>query len=132
MKISRFILAMVAYSFVSTATLAQEISLGDLKIAIMSSFTDLPQMLDAETRMDKVEVGHKEVVYYYTLVNYTFEQLKFPDLEKNLRPNITAAYCVGEPMKAFRSSDIAMLYLYYDKNHELMGTIKTNNSHCGN
>jgi hypothetical protein len=130
MKIVKLVCTLLILSFATTSVVAQDIPLAALKQGIMSEFKTFPVQLDEETRMDKVEVGYNEVVYYYTLVNYTYDQVNFPILSQALRPNILSIYCTGEAMEGFRNSNIHMLYLYYDKNGELMGTIKTNTSHC--
>lgn len=130
MNIIKLLFAVTALNFATAPLFAEDIPLADLKKGVLSGFGQLPQQLDEATRLDKIEVGHMEVVYYYTLVNFSFDQLSFPALKEALRPNINATYCVGDTMKGFRDNGISMLYLYYDKNQELFGTIKTDKSVC--
>ena len=109
---------------------AEDIPLAALKKGVLSGFGQLPEQIDAGTWLDKVEVGHMEVVYHYRLTNFTYLQLNFAVFKQAIKPNITAMYCTDQNMKAQRDANIAMLYMYYDKNHELLGTIKTDSSVC--
>ncbi len=115
-----------------TPSLAQTLSLGDLKAGLRQMPMELPYMIDEETRLERVEGGHNEVLYFNTLINFTYDQ--FPDpqvLLDGIAPVIIQSYCVGETMAAFRNAGISLLHFYYDRNGELIGTIKTNLTNCG-
>lgn len=119
------------FAFWAIPVSAQNLPLGDLKAGLRQLPFDLPHMIDEETRLDRVEGGHNEVVYFNTLINYTYDQ--FPDpqlLMDGIAPAIIQNYCTGPTMAPFRDAGISLLHFYYDKDAELIGTIKTDLSHC--
>ncbi|RMD87603.1 MAG: hypothetical protein D6807_07540 [Alphaproteobacteria bacterium] len=102
-----------------------------LKAGLRAMPLELPAMVDEETRLDRVEGGVDEVLYFYTLVNYEYAMFADPRaLLDNIAPNIRENYCQSDDMAGFRENNIAMLHIYYDKDGELIGTIKTNLTHC--
>ena len=102
-----------------------------LKAGLRAMPLELPTMVDDETRLDRVEGGVDEVLYFYTFVNYSHGMFEDPGtLLDSIAPSIRKNYCESDDMAGFRENGIAMLYIYYDKDGELIGTIKTNLTHC--
>lgn len=102
-----------------------------LKAGLKAMPMKLPSMVDDETRLDRVEGGVDEVLYFYTLVNYSYGMFEDPGaLLDSIAPKIRENYCRNDDMAGFRENGIAMLHIYYDKDGELIGTIKTNLTHC--
>lgn len=101
----------------------------DFDSQLMSAATDLnkqcPIMVDKETRLDNTIGGPgKLFVYNYTLVNYTVDQLKIPDLEAYLRPRLIQSASTNADMQSFRENAVTLVYRYSDKNNKFAFEIK--------
>ncbi|MHA1543582.1 MAG: hypothetical protein ACTSU8_00420 [Alphaproteobacteria bacterium] len=111
---------------------AAEVSTAELKAAIIEANVTLPKMVDEETRLDRIEAGANEAVYFYTMVNWNYDQLDWDVVADFVFQNSATNYCTGADMVGFREANIDMLYIYYDKNGEMVGTVKVPHTVCGN
>jgi hypothetical protein len=76
----------------------------------------LPMMIDSETRIDStIALPGKTFQYFYTLVNYSKDQLDAGDFEKRLRPLILNSIKTNTDMENFRKNKVTLVYLYRDK-----------------
>jgi hypothetical protein len=74
------------------------------------------KMLDSETRMDSIGVkSGRQLVYYYTLVNYTKQDLDTNIVKQKLLPNIKDVVLNNKDLKDLRDKNVDFLYLYNDK-----------------
>jgi len=77
----------------------------------------LPMMLDSETRGDSiVPQPPNTIVYHYTLVKRTKNELNAHAIDKAMRPRIINNYKTTDSMKALRDAGVTLVYDYYDKN----------------
>lgn len=73
-------------------------------------------MLDSETRMDSIGVkSGRRLVYYYTLVNYTREQLDTNVIKQSMVPNIKKIVIENADLKPLRDKDVDFYHIYRDK-----------------
>lgn len=120
----------LALAFNFSIAHAAELSTTDLKAGIKPTNVGLPRMVDEETRLDRIEAGAGEVVYFYTLINYSYDQLNWNTVKESVFKASKINYCEGAQMAAFRDNNVDMLYMYYDKNGEMAGTVKIPRSSC--
>ena len=75
-----------------------------------------PIILDQDTRLDtKLGGPGKNFSYFYTLVNYSKEEINQDTLISYLKPNIINNVKTHPQMAIFRENDITMNYNYKDK-----------------
>ncbi len=78
-----------------------------------------PQMLDSETRIDKVELKvPNTIVYRYTLVNLLAENVDTLKFYKMLWPGLLSYIKVSDEMKNLRNSGSSVEYCYSDKKNK--------------
>jgi hypothetical protein len=76
----------------------------------------LPMMIDSETRIDStIALPGKTFQYFYTLVNFSKDQLDAEDFEKRLRSIILNSIKTNSDMENFRKNEVTLVYLYRDK-----------------
>jgi hypothetical protein len=76
-----------------------------------------PVMLDQTTRLDGTIAGPgKILVYRYTLVGLSFDDVDTSAMKAYLLPRILNNVKTSEDMKAFRENEVTMHYDYYDMN----------------
>ena len=88
-----------------------------------------PMMVDEETRLDKVSAGSKRLTYYYTMINYSANDLdlnKFTDIQ---RDTLKKASC--GPLKIFLTNNINVSYIYKGKQGKQLAEIILRASDCG-
>jgi hypothetical protein len=74
------------------------------------------KMLDAQTRMDSIGVrSGRQLVYYYTLVHYTKQDLDTNVVKQKLISTIKDAVINNTDLKDLRDKNVDFLYLYNDK-----------------
>lgn len=133
MKTAKFLLAVFPLLFgfaVSQASAEGLFSATVLKSALAEANKGLPVMIDQDTRMDRIEAGHDEAVYFFTLVNHTYDQFDWKLVTANVLAGAKPNYCTNPDMALFKNGHISMLYIYYDKNGELAGTVKIPSTIC--
>ncbi len=84
-----------------------------------------PQMIDAETRIDGIEiVGDKTVVYKYTLIHAATGALDTAEFRKALRPGIISMIRLSKEMEGLREKGVTFHYRYSDKSSKPLCTIR--------
>ncbi len=92
---------------------------GYLIAAAETTNKQLPMMVDADTRLDKVEVGagtNNALIYDYTLPKLAKNQIDASVLQKKLLPYLIANYRTNNTMQSLRDRGVALDYHYVDKN----------------
>jgi hypothetical protein len=78
---------------------------------------NLPMVLDKDTRLDTTIPGPgNRFTYFYTMLNYTVEQLDTNKLRSILTPNLINNYKTNKSMDEFRENNVELHYFYRDKN----------------
>lgn len=94
-----------------------------LTVAAETANKKLPMMVDADTRLDKVEVGdgtNNVLIYDYTIPNMTKNQIDAPALQKNLLPRLIDNYRTNNVMQRLREENVELDYHYVDKNGDFI------------
>jgi hypothetical protein len=77
---------------------------------------NLPIMLDSETRLDStMALPGKKFAYYYTLVNFSVDELDVENFESIMKPTILNSIKTNSDLQEFRDNKVTMVYLYKDK-----------------
>lgn len=93
------------------------------KIATQLNRTS-PQKVDDETRLDGAEALPKRTLLYkYTLISVTQEEVALSLLEKHVRPEIVKAYRTVPEMQYLRDNAVNLIYRYVDKDGKLIGDL---------
>lgn len=109
---------------------SQTLTFQDLKNGADELNNMCPFMLDSETRFDRCSVLEKEsefiIQYDYTLINYTFYQIKerLESIKEIQEKTLIKSVKENGALSLFRSNGITFQYVYYDKNHKLLFLIK--------
>ena len=90
----------------------------------------LPQMIDAETRLDSAAGINRKVRYNFTLVNYSAEEIKVPAFNKSMRPKLIKNVCAAKEMAIFLNNDIPVSYAYYGKQGKQITVLTVTASDC--
>jgi hypothetical protein len=76
-----------------------------------------PMIVDSETRLDStLALPGKRFAYYFTLYNYTIDEIDAEDFEKSMRPNMLNNLKTSPDMNVFRNNNVDLQYIYRDKN----------------
>lgn len=75
-----------------------------------------PKMIDSETRIDAVELrGEDTLVYHFTLVNFSKENIDTAQFYKAMWPGIISNIRISPEMKGLREANAKFMYVYKDK-----------------
>jgi hypothetical protein len=86
--------------------------------------TTCPVTLDAETRLDSVQVRPDNVLRYnYTLLNVTRAQVVLDTVRKYLEPHVVEGVRTQEALEPFRAHRTTFEYQYRDKDAVPVHTI---------
>lgn len=114
----------------AASSTAQEVTEADIKAVVVELNKGLPLMIDEDIRVDRIEAGYGEAVYFYTFVNDTYDQIDWKIATELMLETAANYYCNSPVLVPFRENGVSMLYIYYDKNGDLVGTIKIPNTIC--
>ncbi len=79
----------------------------------------MPKMMDAETRLDSTSVGNNKLNYHYTLINIDKDStyLNFETVKSEMMEKAQSNLDTNPVMKEYRENDIALQYIFKDKNN---------------
>lgn len=84
-----------------------------------------PQMIDSETRLDKIDVKEPNtLVYKYTLINLPVENVDTALFYKAMWPGLLSFVKVAKEMKGLRDNQGTVEYLYNDRAGKLIYQFK--------
>jgi hypothetical protein len=91
----------------------------------------LPAMADAGTRLNRVSLEGKELLYDYEMLNYTSAELPRAQLDTVLGPQVRKAACGSPQMKPLWKNGYSAHYRYNGKDKRLITEIVVKPSDCG-
>ena len=77
-----------------------------------------PMMIDKEGRLDSTMAFGKSLSYYYTLINYSVDDLssvEISNFSKSHRAMLINSYCTLPGQKLFRDNKVTLKYIYRGK-----------------
>jgi hypothetical protein len=80
----------------------------------------LPQMVDEQTRLDKVTAGSGKLTYFLSLSDSVKSNLDLADFESKLQPKLIQNYKTNSTMDTLREQKVILEYEYKDKNGEIV------------
>jgi len=84
----------------------------------------LPMMIDSETRFDSTAAyPGKEFAYFFTIINYTVEEVDM-DIFEGIRANLINNAKTNSDMEIFRENKVNLKYVYRDKDMKEIIQIK--------
>lgn len=102
-----------------------------LKVSAEELNRSLPMMIDDELRHDKVEVNGNTMVFKFTLVHFTANEMSAEELKYHLEPDIRAGLCQDiETLEMLRKKMI-LIYDYAGKNRKHITQFEYDAKSCG-
>jgi hypothetical protein len=84
-----------------------------------------PVFIDKDTRLDSTVAGPgKRLMYNYTLINFTAEQIQIQQFLSVLTPQIMNNVRTNPDMKEYRRHKITLVYSYKDKDGKFITRIE--------
>ena len=88
-----------------------------------------PMMIDKETRLDSAFfLSSHQIVYLYTLVNYSAEQISWDQIAAENSQRLTTYACSTMPF--LMSKNIEVVYRYRSKDGRVLGDILVDSNRC--
>ena len=91
---------------------------------------DLPKMVDAETRLDKVTADPGHLVYWHTFTKVARDQIALADFYATMRPALTKRACENAPTRSALEQGISLIYVYASSDTMRVGSIGVSRSDC--
>lgn len=89
-------------------------------LKVVSQFNSkCPMMIDAETRMDGIEIkGENTIVYKYTLINLSVEKVDTAKFNLALRPGIITTIKTNSELDELKRINSSFEYYYKDRDNK--------------
>jgi hypothetical protein len=125
--LSSIALAMLA-GCQSTVVQNEEPSIKEvLKASVAEVNKTAPQMVDSDTRLDSSYALENKLVYKYTMINHSVEDLDTEKFQEIIMKQVTGFVCTSPDMKYFVDNAVDVGYSYFDKDSKYIAeaTVKT-------
>lgn len=106
------------------------ISDSDLFKIVSDLNSNLPVMVDSETRWDTTAGVNNTIIYFYTIINYQKEEIDPIALKNELSPGIRSQVCTLPDLKTIRDNGMLMKYSYSDKDGDFIMDIEIDTKTC--
>ena len=93
--------------------------------------SQLPIMVDQETRLDTTICYGTQMYYKYTMVNYSKNDLDTEAFQNEMTTMLAKNQCNNENMVKMLRMGVTYYYNYFDKNGILIATINISKKNCG-
>jgi len=126
-----FVKYIVGIGLKSYNTSNNEVNFNKILIETVSNLnSNLPMMIDSETRLDNATGFNKILQYNNTLINYTANEISVNDFFNALNQKIINKVCTSKEMQIFLNNDITIKYEYRGKNGKHIMVIDITKSKC--
>ena len=114
------ITALLVGLFFTQCTNAESIDNKALKV--VKQFNDkCPMMIDAETRMDGIEIKNSNtIIYKYTLINLSVENVDTAKFNLAVRPGIISTIKTNAGLDELKRINSSFEYYYKDRNNKFI------------
>ena len=102
-----------------------------LKISADVMNESLPIMVDAELRHDKVETKETTMIFKFTLVNFTEEEMDADKLRYLMEEDIKQGVCSDADSRMMLKRGMIVVYDYSDKNKKHIAHFDYDAKACG-
>lgn len=112
---------LLVLSFIFTACGSKE-TIDDKAIKVMAQFNSkCPIMIDAETRMDGIEIKNgNTIVYKYTLINLFASKVDTTQFNRALRPGIINTIKTNSELNELKRIKSSFEYYYKDRENKFI------------
>ena len=93
--------------------------------------SQLPSMVDKETRLDTTMCAGKNMQYKYTMVNIAENELDKTAFNNEMRSMLVKNQCSNDNMIKMLKMGVSYNYMYQDKNGALIATVNISRADCG-
>lgn len=93
--------------------------------------SQLPIMVDSDTRLDTVMCLGKKMHYKYTMINYLENKMDKEAFKNEATFTLTKNQCNNKKMVEMLKAGVEYYYVYFDKNGILITTIHISKKSCG-
>lgn len=102
-----------------------------LKLAAAQTNAKSPQMIDKETRLDKVVVTNETTLsLMHTLVNYSSSEVDPTIATKDQRDDMIAKNCADEELRLLYKFGAVMVYIYAGRDQKEIGRFAIDYKSC--
>jgi hypothetical protein len=92
--------------------------------------SQLPMMVDDETRLELTLVAGKNMSYKYTMINYKADEFSNNEFSKELRKLLIRNQCSTENTKKLLKYGIKYNYMYFDKDGVMITSENISKKDC--
>ena len=89
-----------------------------------------PKMVDPGTRLDSAIGSSENFIYNYTLVNYSYGQIKPDDIQQKLRNKLKRSVCRSKTMAPMRELGVPITYVYHSNDGKQITSITIKTTEC--
>lgn len=102
-----------------------------LKVSAEELNRSLPVMIDDELRHDKVEVNGNTMVFKFTLVNFTANEMSAEELKNHIETDIRVGLCTDLDTQEMLRKEMKVIYDYVGKNKNHITQFAYDAKSCG-
>jgi hypothetical protein len=115
----------------STSVQNEEASIADvLKASVNAINKTTPQMVDSETRLDSSYALENKLVYKYTMINHSVDDLDTEKFQEIIIKQVTGFVCTSPDMKYFVDNAVDVAYSYFDKDSKYITEANVKTAEC--
>ncbi len=115
----------------STSVQNEETSIADvLKASVTAINKTTPQMVDSETRLDSSYALENKLVYKYTMINHSVDDLDTEKFQEIIIKQVTGFVCTSPDMKYFVDNAVDVAYSYFDKDSKYITEANVKTAEC--
>ena len=92
----------------------------------------LPDMVDNEKILEATSGYNKQFIYYFTLVDYSIDDIDIEAFRTQLTPRHIDDVCNSESLEPFLKEGVTISYVYADKDRNEFTTISVSLMDCDN
>lgn len=93
--------------------------------------SQLPIMVDKETRLDTVIATGKQFHYKYTMVSLTEKEINKKEFLSYAKSHLVKNHCGNDDIKKMLKVGVSYDYVYQDKKGNLIGSVIIKRDSCG-
>ena len=89
-----------------------------------------PYMVDKETKAISISSEEGQIIYKYSMINFTAQQLKNKDFMIKMKDKITNNFCNDKERVGYLQRGVSFVYMYYEKDQNLAGSFTIDKNAC--
>jgi predicted glycosyltransferase len=98
--------------------------------AVIQINSNVPQVLDEETRLDSAATFRNFIIYNSTMVNYSADQLDVNAFNPIIEEVVIGTLCAKKGLESFIDLGVIMVYRYHGKNGQYISELFKDMATC--